>query len=564
MVGSVAFDENVIKNSFTPTPNEKPHLSEEVLRKAIFAEGSFLPLASKPHISSLSMGTSFMVSDYTSLYRAFQDTAVSYFALHPKSDFWGLKELFAHRDVALGYHAFGTTSGLGAFIGASLMRQDLSEMAYVDTIGDKRASLMQRVSLVRDGSLMGASIGFVVFRILSMLDAARKSAPSLMGRIASGFLYLGLSLFAVFFTLYAVVYGTQIYEGTKLQKKLSAAKNLEEKLAILQKKIGFDPQKLAEKFQDQELIEEGSLRAKIAVEKLIKEIGVEGISKERLEEVTTAILEEGKFETSDFLLLGLQGKVQKVALKKKNKMMRLLGKEGMEALSQIQSEGKGLQKRVTKGDTGLAQDLVKKVEEANRNLLKERSVVLSVFILGIISMVLPIICAAGTGLLLSSAAMLVFSILMLGVDAYYLAQSYREDVPAIHDRKLLIVSSVIAVASMTTVIALGATGVVAMGGFPLIVSIVLLTFWLIQNGVSWKIMDRNEKRYYENVMKELQDPEKVVETLSQISNEVKGKIIEKLLSEGNPKLLALIEKIEKQKKGHLEVIRRAVMPHMIG
>ncbi|NGX27809.1 MAG: hypothetical protein K940chlam6_01747, partial [Chlamydiae bacterium] len=350
------------------------------------------------------------------------------------------------------------------------------------------------IGILESASLGGAGASFGTFRVLSIIDTVREIQPgSLLGRVSYGFAMAGLSFYSLFFAFLSVTFGIQLFEGYKLKNKLNRAEDFVEKMEILQKKLQVQPDKVYEKLMQKHgsdaavrkvLIDEAYDAGKENLRKVLKELNIKDVSDEKLKKVMlsgTGIDEEKLMQT------GLKMKVQKTQLKKQAKMGRILNSAGVEAMQKLQSETT-LAKRVKLGDkTAIANanKLVNVIKEANQKKITEAAVVISVLIFGIVTLTAAMVFTGGTSLLVSDTLMLLFTIVMTLVDGYYLLQSYREERPAPHDKKMLLLSSVLGLTSLLMMMGLGASGVLSVGVVPLVIALVLTGLWLGQNGVTW-------------------------------------------------------------------------------
>ena len=185
--------------------------------------------------------------------------------------------------------------------------------------------------------------------------------------------------------------------------------------------------------------------------------------------------------------------------KKQVKLGRILNKAGLEALTSLKAE-RNLVKRVSIGDAEAIEKgkaLVEAIQASSSKKVTEHSILLAIFIFGVVTMAAALAFAAGPGLVVASVMMLLFAVMGIGVDGYYLIQSYKGEQPVAKDKKMLILSTVVAVATLLAILAIVASGVVTMGTGPLIAAVILMIIWIAQNGITYAVMTRNEKRHNE-------------------------------------------------------------------
>lgn len=579
---------NTVYDFFTNSVFAESVTPKKVLEKALLAGGALFN-KKDPIFSGHSLGTTFLVSDYTSLYHSFEDLGLSIQAFFPNNPMHGFLSHFQSKDMMIGSHTFGSVTGVNAIIGLVEMFHLRCGIQFANQIGDKRGSLMGKVGLLQEASLGVTGISGGAFRVLSTVGTIKDvQVGSLMNRVSDGLVLIGIVFYALFFAFLSAVTGIRAYEGSQFKKKLRGADGLAEKIEVLQKKSSADAKKVYEKelarFGSEaklksELIEEGYKAGAENLKKALKELGHEKISDEKLREMIHSSLEESvggwtsagiqtRVEES-LKQLGLEAKVEKVQRKKEEKMDRILSQSGLKALNKIKNDH-NLVSRIQKGDKEAIEKgkkLAKIVKKSNQKKLTESAALIAISIIGILVMGASIVLTGGLGLIVASAILLVFSGLMTGIDGYFLYQSYKGELLAQHDKKLLIVSSILGLSSFLTMAALGLSGVVSMGTVPIIIALVLAAMWIGQNGATFAMMNRNQRRDEEK------DP--TLEALLKAHEKGNVKRIEKMmknLSEARRKFLKgtdvesvrkAIKKVEEVKKERLESLREAVAPHLV-
>ncbi|NGX27805.1 MAG: hypothetical protein K940chlam6_01743, partial [Chlamydiae bacterium] len=128
--------------------------------------------------------------------------------------------------------------------------------------------------------------------------------------------------------------------------------------------------------------------------------------------------------------------------------------------------------------------------------------------------------------------------------------------------------------SLLMMMGLGASGVLSVGVVPLVIALVLTGLWLGQNGVTWAVLNRNERRYQdknptlETLLKALDAGEKKrVELMLKNLSEMHRQIIQSEMKQSHGDMKestrAVIQKIELTKKAHLESLREAITPQLV-
>lgn len=555
-------------------------VSSPLLQKSLFAEETTLPEKIRL-ISGHSAGSAFVTSDYTSLYRSVQDLGLCVGSCYPSLKSVPLEQILSSKEMALGYQTFGSITGINCLLGAIKLIHASSAMKYSAAIEDDRGLLSARLSVLEGLSLEGAGTSFVVFRALSVAGILEEAKPmSLLQRVTSGFVTVGLIFYTVFFAVLMTILGIQLHEGLKWKRKLGKEKDLATQIEILQKKIQLDPEKVLKKLiqkcgceeaAKKELIEEAYALAATNLKKVLKELNIPDVPEESLKGIVDSAL-----ETEDkLLILGLSAKVKKAELKNQAKIGRAFSKTGLDALTELK-ELPNLLDKIRSGDAQAIQKgkkLVEQIKKANETLITESSTIIGVFVLGMIAMAAAIGLTGGIGLLVSCGIMFLFNIAMLGVDGYSLHKSYQEETPAPHDKKMLAFSSGLGLASFALMLGLALSGAVSMGTVPLVISGLLTALWLGQNAMTWNIINRNQRLEEEkNPTLELllqtlekedyQRAEIMWKNLSEIHREMIASAFENTKN-SREYVRAVIQKTELAKKERLDSLRQALMPHLV-
>ncbi len=546
-------------------PSQLDTSAKLLLQKVLFAANGHIPKLGAPALSGHSIGSAFMVSDYTFAYRSIHDLLSSCGV----GGWFSAK--FGGTDAALVYQATGFASGLGAFVGAVQMQRAFENIAVSSAIADKRGLLLGRVSVLKDAAYIGGALGLTGFRAIAIFDAIKNIAPSpssasLAGRATYGIMIVGLVLYTLFFALLGVISGIKIYEGAKLKNKLKG-KELSEQIAILQRQLKADPEAILAKLQKklgtdtarQKLIDLASKTGTDQLRTWLKELNIPEVSDEKLADMVKQVVDN----QDQLMAFGLEMMTQSVQVKKLAKMGRILNKEGMEALKELSA--------LTENSKGA--ELVEAIQKGANKKLVENSILTAIFVFGVITLVAAMVFSGGTALIVASVLMLLFTIMAIGLDGYYLAQSYKEEQPAQHDKRMLLISSAVAVASALTIAALVASGVVTMGVVPLIAGLIVTLIWLGQNGITLAIMNRNEKLFQEKnptlevfiqALKEERDDlrlKRMLENLpAEIKKEINGELNRQMML---AKAIAMTRKVEEAKKKGLEELRKALAPLLI-
>lgn len=554
----------------------KPH---SVIRETLFAHGPALPEVHSSPMSGMSTGSIFVISDITSISRATFDLASSIWMHFPNAPMSWMRSIFADRGMAVEYHAFGSVTGVNALVGLVGMYGGFKKLAYSHAIGDSKGDLLNRISIFSGGSLMGAGISYGAFRPLS-IGAKLTDNPSL-NHLANSMAVSGSAFYSLFFGFLAASSGLKMVEIAAFQKKLAFTETLEKKVQVLENLLGVDPKRID--VPRNKLIKEALADRKTHLRNALKELGIH-VSREKLGELVYKVMEDNcggwtkagiQKNVEDALAqIGLSMRVKKLQLKKEAKLQRILDAKGYAAFQTI-SNFKGLVGRIQAGD-------VEAIKEANRltqiiessviRRFNENAVLTAVCVLGIAAMILSVMVTGGVSLIVASAFMLALSLFMLGIDGYFLYQSYHNETPARHDKSLLILSTIVGMISLVGTVVLGMTGVVSMGTLPIVVSLVLTAIWMIQNGVTFGVINRNEKRFLENhptiksFIQTLDTEKDIRKIFANLPEEVKEKI-QYMMKYSKISMkdaaFAVAKDIEDAKHKQLELLRKSFTTYLV-
>ncbi|NGX45563.1 MAG: hypothetical protein K940chlam2_00718 [Chlamydiae bacterium] len=553
------------------------------LLNALYGSERLLPAGGEDLLSCNAMGAQFVLGDYSSIYRSGSDL-VGVFVPHG-----GVGAVQA--GTLVGYHAYGTASGLNTFMALLSFKADFANLAYSEAIGDSRGALVGRAGIAKDVVFAGSGAAFLPYRIMSIICSTQGisggfNSVSLLGRVSTGFAYAGMVFYTAFFALLAFGFGMNIYEGEKLRNKLKGSGDLASQIETLFKKLDVDPAKIEARFSEEEL-REGALKVGVeTIKALLKEMGVDEPSEAKLRGAVEKLVESSygaENGSKELAKRGVEIRAELLAQKKTAKLQRALGSAALTELRAARDSGDDLAGRIRKGDAGaikMGQALVDKMYAGMNKTRLVFGASVGVCLFGIATMVAIMVLTGGIGAIVALAMMLVFSVAMLGVDGYFLKESYASEEGAPMDKPLLIGSSVLCLASLGSVLALAVAGVIALGPFSIAVLALLTVLWLGQNGLTWKNLDKKEDR------KKLESPtlESYLEALGagdvdtrleqmfkNLPSELQERITAELKqAEGATEseqracaVKAAIEGVERLREDELEALRGILIPLLI-
>lgn len=483
------------------------YLNSRELRDEVFSPQRTLPRAGRFLFSQIPINSGWMAGGCASLYRSVQDLCETHLKQSGSDSLESIFETFEGRDVAAASNALGTLSSLNTLIGFAKVKGMAEDLSYRNEIEDSRGAIKARIELIKGLNLTGLGLNSGFKRCLGVISAA-KGASYVLPRIISN-----VAFGALFFNFSANVFlRMDFYEEERLRSKLNKAPDLASKLKILQEKARVDLGQVYKKLLGssklekvhKKLISEALRAGKKSLKAMLKEVGMDLPSDKKLEEVVYKLV-KGSFVNKDpedltLVLMGLRVKAGKIALKKEEKLKRAIGLAALKELGKVFSENKNLTSRVEKGNEKaieIGKALMGRIEESMNSSRKKHVIMMLIFSFVLIGMLAGQALIPGVGVIGASTMALISSLLFLAMDIYFLNQSYKSGDPSPHDKKMLLLSTAICLASIATMVTLGITGVIPMGTYAMSVFIGFTAIWLAQNGVSWAVINRNLKRHKE-------------------------------------------------------------------
>jgi hypothetical protein len=559
-------------------------LSGSLLLSSLYGSECRLPAEGEALLSGNAKGGQFVASDFSSIERSGSDL-IGVFAPHG-----GVGSMQA--GTLVGYHAYGTASGLNALMALLSIRADFANLAYSEAIGDSRGALMGRANIAKDVVFAGSGATFLPYRIMSIVGSTQGisgglNSVSLLGRISTCFAYAGMVFYTAFFGILTFIFGMNIYEGQKLRIKLSKAGDLASQVETLFEKLKVDPKTITQKFSEAELKKQALKVGVETMKALLKEMGVDEPSEKKLRAAVEKLFEEtlGADNAAKAMVdRGIEIQAELLAQKKAKKLQRALGAAAFNELKAVrEAGGEDLADRIRKGDSAAIKMGRSLVDKVHAGMNKNRLVFglsAGVCVLGIAAMIAAMVLTSGIGAIVGLALMLLFSVAMFGVDSYFLKESYASEEGAPMDKPLLAISSGLCIVSLASVLALAMAGVVALGPFSIAVLAVLTVLWLGQNALTWnKLNEKEERKNLERPTLEsflaALEQDRANETLKVMYDNLPEKLqaviaAELEMAEGatvNEKyakaVAAAIEGMERLRAEEIEALREALMPFLI-
>jgi len=278
-------------------------------------------------------------------------------------------------------------------------------------------------------------------------------------------------------------------EGKKFLSGLKNAENITAKVTYLNDYLKADKKAVVADFRAKFKTD---MEADAALRKSVREAGMAGLQlflekikmPKLMEKDLNLLLNEMIGDDSDLVEVGEEIELMKAEMRKTAILERVLGKEGLKALQELINDVEHVD-----------QEKVGEIE-AHAAKVHRRNLILGICVVTILLISITSLIFAGPLAIPAAAVILdlLVSVAWVGIDGYFFRTSLN-DLPAKHEKKALLVSSVLAIGSIALFIVLGG---LSMGIVPAVSTLVLGALWLMQNGYVWKRLSANEKRQLEN------------------------------------------------------------------
>lgn len=455
-----------------------------------------------PAISGNSINHGFTVADWTWFQRTLSDFVGAIHGQSSRLD--AVFNVISTPGAGVVYQAFGTPSTTYSWTAVLQMIEDYHAIGQAQNIGDSKAENFAKATMVQDATLAAGGLAFAGYRTSAIAAEVKGvtpsgfNAPTILGRIAYGFVTIGIIFFTLYYLILSTVLGVRIYHGeqfrNKLEKSAGNAKGdeaVQKQFEFLQKRLTGPVRildKLSEKYQgdlervldhlNQDLSEEALSHGTKVIEDLLKTVGekrtkeqIEGFLKKQLTEA--ALLEYGK-----------EIKLRKVLAKREAKLARLTSKECVEAIKTASTPE--LKK--------LAVEKVKKTLDNNRVTFAK---VIAACMLGAVGMAAGLFISTGVGAIVIAVIMIIVALAMIKLDSDSLKESLASEAPRKLDKILVKISMALCIASIATVVSLVIAGLIVASPYIVLMSALLSLIWLVYNMKTLRAINEKERKFAE-------------------------------------------------------------------
>lgn len=569
----------------------QPTDTQGEMHEMLFSTRPYLP-ETVSLVSDCALSTIDLTSDYASVLNDSEALAVSVISHSPHRNHDWVKELILADNMMNTYQSYGSQTGINLISGIIKAIQAISTLQFAQMIGDRRAVFAGQVGLVESVSQAATGVAGAGQRGLTIAQAVEKaSSSSVIGRLSQGFSWVGLIFYSIYFAVLGINFGVKAHESNCFMQKLAKKETLLEKVQFLHEKMTVDPvkvrAKLLKKYGSEERVsahlrEVAFESAKCNLKQLLADLNITGVSDEQMDQM---IQESLQSHARGFSLASTDKKIQsylesrglayhleKTKIKKEAKLSRVLNTKGLQALEGAGNLAALIERLKTNqpDPTAEAKDLIDKVTSSNARVFKEATIISALMFFGVAAMIASIVISSGLSLVVLSAILLVFGLTMTAIDGYFVYKSYQDEKRAPHDKMMLSISSLFAIGSFATIVALGVSGVISFGIAPIIVAGILMAVWLAQNGISYWVLKRNERLFaekhptFEGMLKAVENGqntrvEKMLQNLTPIQRTLIDNEKNQLATDDLAQVLRnTIAKVEEAKKERLERLRHLV------
>lgn len=449
------------------------------------------------NISENVVNHGFTVADWTWSQRCAADLfdAISTLGVPSNPLLSNILETLSTQGASVVYQAFGTPSVTYGWTGILQMIDDYHKMTFSQTIGDTKGEGLSKLSMAQNAALAAGGLSFLGYRPTAIACAVEKISPSLnassvLGRLTYAFVAIGMIFFSLCYLLISLACGIKVYQAHAFKEKLEKQGDVNAQIQFLMNRLDPDlnklsthhPEKYAAMFgNEKELIQEALSYGSQVIASRFKELSSEETVTLLWKQMTAVY---GPNTEQALVNLGKSIRQKKWALKKEAKLARLTSAECVELIKKA---------KIDPSTSQAALDKVKATLAGNRDM---NLMVGAACILGAICMVTSLFVTGGIGAIVIAAVMLAVCLFMFKVDNEGYVGS-MEGAPGKYDKVILAVSMALCVLSILTVGGLMAAGLIAITAYPMIMTVILSSIWLVYNKEAWDALAKKERTYAE-------------------------------------------------------------------
>ncbi|MES2344710.1 MAG: hypothetical protein V4494_02070 [Chlamydiota bacterium] len=403
----------------------------------------------------------------------------------------GLQGAVATRDVA----SKGTLGQVTALAGIATSTLGIIEGAHKiqegQLVGDSQTVIEGGTKLAASAAQTASAVGLVIFRpmnIASMamgINATSFGSASLFGKLTFGLGQVSTGILGIFYALTGALGAFNLYHLLKFKyhKPNQLASN-ETKMNFLLGKLESKDTDFAKlnDFNTKDCIKE----AKRMLPKVCAELKM---SKEEWKELYAALGDKNLIQIGDAF------KKRKLELKQEMQLARVIGDSAVEDLKKYKKlkEKKNFTDQERIELSNKSKVIIDKTEKAWDRKVIVNTLLTFAGIMGVGATAMALLCTGGIGAMVAVGILVVAVIIpMTLIDAYNYCTDLKESDPGIHDKKFLIITSVVAFLSMA--LSIGLMVALSAGLAPILLTLILGSFWLLINAYTYKKIGEAEKR----------------------------------------------------------------------
>lgn len=380
------------------------------------------------------------------------------------------------------YQSEGFASAFNFVTGIYDVVKSFFRVEHARKIGDRDGAVDAAIDLTKAGVQAGGGAAIIAYRPVAIVAAAQgSSAASLLGRVSYGLGQLATGLFGIFYMLCGINGARSLFRLIKFYTKYYGCTTPEEKCKFLKEYLDVSKEErraLRHNCRNDEKLKQKYIEEARTILPLIynKEKKCRKVSRNE----------------KKLARIGRLFAENKLKMKKEAELTRLIGAR---AVKDIKGEAPNLEK------------LMSTVQGVAIEKIAINSLLVFFGFVGISATIAGFIFTGPLGFALVTLATIFGVILPMGfVDAYSHYADLRESGPGAHDKKFLIINSVVALIAMGVSIVL--TSIFSFGILPILLTLLVSGVWIGLNVISYRNILNAERKAKEE--KEEKESSKII------------------------------------------------------
>jgi hypothetical protein len=401
----------------------------------------------------------------------------------------------------------GTTKGLQAAltINDPLSKGTLGQVTNLAGIVTSTLSILNGVHKIDEGDAVGdsqtviegtlgfasgiastvAAIGLLFFRPLNIasntlgMQATSLMSGTLLERVTFGLGQISTVIVGIFYVLTMALGAFNLFQLFKF--KYNELNSTEEKIDFLLTLLAV---KDVEEIEVRNGYTDNDFR-KEAERMLPRACAELGIKKKEWKKLYT------KFNQKDpniLVQLGMSFKIKKLWLKREMQLSRVVGEKTVDLLKEYKNETDPTKRGP------LLKTIIERVDAVWNRKTMINALLVFAGMMGIIATTFAIIGTAGISPFIVAGFLVLAVMLPLTfVNVYNYCKALNEAAPGAHDKKFLVISSVVAFVSM--LISFGFMLALSAGLMPLLLTLAIGVFWLVINAYTYRKVGQAEEKW---------------------------------------------------------------------